>query len=74
MKDSRYTIEEMKELIAARQVGFDVDRRLRDEALPNTDTWAAVVQLDEVFNMAVKLPLRESSGLIEWAKYMAKRG
>jgi len=74
VKDSRYTIEEMKELLAARQVGFDVDRRLRDEALPHTDTWAAVVELDEVFNMAAKLPLRESSGLIEWAKYMAKRG
>lgn len=74
MKDSRYTIEEMKELLAARQVGFDLDRRLRDESLPHTDTWAAVVELDEVFNMAVKLPLRESSGLIEWAKYMAKRG
>ena len=49
--------------------------RLRDREIREADSSAAVRMFDQAFRKAVReLPLRESSGLVEWQDYMRRRG
>jgi len=69
------TEEEKQKFLAVyerQQAGYRYMQQERDRDLKNVDTVIAVQQLGSAFDMATKLPLRESSGLIEFYKALSK--
>jgi hypothetical protein len=45
--------------------------RLRDEDIRQADTQASIRMFDQAFRIALRdLPPRESSGLVEWQRWM----
>ena len=65
------TREQMQEYVRRWKELGPILERMRDEETRRANTQASIRMFDQAFRNALRdLPTRESSGLVEWQRYM----
>jgi hypothetical protein len=66
--------QHLREVYEARQIGARIEQAERDMAIRETVTADAIQSLRRAFQLAAQLPMRPSSGLVQYYEGLKKVG